>query len=273
MLSIPFPQIDPIALQIGPLAIRWYSLAYIAGIVLAWIYTKRLCKSWRSSITAEHLGDFVVWATIGIILGGRLGYVFFYSFEHYLSDPLQILAIWGGGMSFHGGLTGVIVAVWLFSRKRNLPLLTLGDMIACAAPIGLFLGRLANFVNGELYGRVTEVPWAMVFPNGGPLPRHPSQLYEAFFEGLVLFLLLAALARYPWARQRPGFLIGVFLTGYGLARFLLEWVREPDAQLGFLLGSWTMGQLLSAPLILLGGCFLFWAWRSPTPRQSDQIST
>ena len=172
-------------------------------------------------------------------------------------------------MSFHGGLTGIIVATWLFVKRRNLSLLSLSDLIACAAPIGLLLGRLANFINGELYGRVTEMPWAMVFPRGGPLPRHPSQLYEAFLEGAILFLLLAALARIPWAYQRPGFLSGVFLLGYGLARFFVELLREPDAQLGFLLGSLTMGQMLSTPLILLGGYLLFYAWRSPLRRQPD----
>ncbi len=191
VLGIPFPDIDPVALQIGPLAIRWYSLAYIAGILLGWRYMRHLSQRWESSISDEHLGDFILWATFGIILGGRLGYVLFYNLDQYLAEPLQILVIWRGGMSFHGGLLGMIATTWLFARRRSIPILALSDLIACAAPIGLLLGRIANFVNGELYGRATDVPWAMVFPNGGPAPRHPSQIYEALLEGLALFTVLA----------------------------------------------------------------------------------
>lgn len=270
MLTIPFPAIDPVAVQIGPIAIRWYALAYIAGILLAWASTKRLSRRWESPVTAEHLGDFVLWATIGIILGGRLGYVLFYNLERYVSDPVQILVIWRGGMSFHGGLLGVIGAIWLFAKRRNMSLLAVSDLIACAAPIGLFLGRIANFVNGELYGRATDVSWAIVFPNGGPAPRHPSQLYEAFLEGLVLFVLLAVLARLPGAYRRPGLLTGVFLAGYGLARFLVEFARQPDTQLGFILGPFTMGQILSVPLAALGAYLVLRALWTPRRRKAPE---
>jgi len=273
MSGIPFPEIDPVAVQIGPLAIRWYALAYIVGILLGWWYMKRLSRRWESPIGAELIDDFIVWATVGIVLGGRLGYVLFYNLEQYLADPLQVLMVWHGGMSFHGGLLGVIVAAWLFARRRGVPLLALSDLLACAAPIGLFFGRVANFVNGELYGRVSEVPWAMVFPNGGPLPRHPSQLYEALLEGLVLFAILAVLAVRPAVFGRPGFLTGLFLIGYGLARLLVEFLREPDAQLGLVLGPYSMGQVLSAPLLLLGVYLAVRAWAATTPRGAARQSS
>ena len=263
VLGIPFPDIDPVALQIGPLAIRWYSLAYIAGILLGWRHMRYLRERWESPISAEHLGDFVLWSVFGIILGGRLGYVLFYNLDQYLAEPLQILVIWRGGMSFHGGLLGVIVATWLFARRRCIPILALSDLIACAAPIGLFLGRIANFVNGELYGRATDVPWAMVFPNGGPSPRHPSQIYEALLEGLALFTVLAILAQLPRVYRRSGLLTGVFFAGYGVARFIVEFVREPDALLGFILAFLTMGQALSVPLVLFGGYLMLRIFLSP----------
>ncbi len=268
MPGIPFPQIDPIAIQIGPLAIRWYALAYIAGILLAWWYAKRLSRRWQSSVSVDHLGDFVLWATLGIVLGGRLGYVLFYNLDQYLAEPFQILVIWRGGMSFHGGLLGVIAATWLFARRRGIPILALSDLIACTVPIGLFLGRIANFINGELYGRVTDVPWAMVFPGGGPAPRHPSQLYEALLEGLMLFVLLALLARLPGVFRRVGLLTGIFLTGYGLARFLVEFAREPDAQLGFVLGPYSMGQILSGPLVPIGVYLMVRSWAPPEPPEA-----
>ena len=263
MPGIPFPDIDPVAVQIGPLAIRWYSLAYIAGILLGWRYMRHLSRRWESPVSAEHLGDFILWAIFGIILGGRLGYVLFYNLDHYLAEPLQILVIWRGGMSFHGGLLGVIGVTWLFARRRSIPILALSDLIACAAPIGLLLGRIANFVNGELYGRVTDVPWAMVFPAGGPAPRHPSQIYEALLEGLALFTVLAILAQLPRVYRSPGLLTGVFFAGYGLARFIVEFVREPDPQLGFILAFLTMGQVLSVPLVLFGGYLVLRIFLSP----------
>ncbi len=192
-------------------------------------------------------------------MGGRLGYVLFYN----LDQPLQILVIWRGGMSFHGGLLGVIGVTWLFARRRSIPILALSDLIACAAPIGLLLGRIANFVNGELYGRATDVPWAVVFPAGGPAPRHPSQIYEALLEGLVLFTVLAILAQSPRIYRSPGLLTGVFFAGYGLARFIVEFVREPDAQLGFIFASLTMGQALSVPLVLFGGSLVLRIFLNP----------
>lgn len=252
MQGIPFPDLNPVALQLGPIAIRWYALAYIAGIVLAWQYALHLARRWHCPITSEEIGDFVMWATIGIVVGGRLGYVLFYDPSRFAADPLGVLEVWTGGMSFHGGLLGVATATLFFCWIRGLPLLALGDLVACAAPIGLFFGRLANFVNGELFGRATDVPWGMIFPRGGPVPRHPSQLYEAGLEGLVLFTLLALLAHLPGAERRHGLLTAVFLVGYGLVRFVVEFTREPDSQLGLVLGPLSMGQVLSVPLVLVG---------------------
>ncbi|MGQ0664672.1 MAG: prolipoprotein diacylglyceryl transferase [Pseudomonadota bacterium] len=252
VLALPFPAIDPVAIELGPLVIRWYALAYIAGIVLGWRYAIHLVRRPPLFMTAAAIDDFVVWATVGIIAGGRLGYVLFYKPGYYVFQPWEALFLWRGGMSFHGGLIGVLVAVWLFARRHGLPVLALGDVIAAATPIGLFFGRLANFINGELYGRPTDFPLAMVFPGGGPLPRHPSQLYEAALEGLVLFAALAWYARRPGVRERPGRLGGAFLAGYALARMLAELFREPDAHLGFLLGPLTMGQALSAPMLAAG---------------------
>ncbi len=252
MSGFQFPLIDPIAVQVGPLAIRWYALAYIVGIVLGWRYCLRLAKRDTTRPSPLDFDDFVVWAVFGIILGGRIGYVVFYNTAYYLQNPLNALKVWEGGMSFHGGLMGVLVAIVVFSWRRGLSPLALSDLVAAAAPIGLFFGRIANFVNGELIGRVADVPWAVVFPHGGELPRHPSQLYEAFLEGLLLFTVLAIFAHRPGMRARLGFLTGVFLAGYGLARTFVEFFREPDAQLGFIFGQITMGQILSAPMVLLG---------------------
>ena len=252
MSGIPFPNIDPIAIEIGPLAIRWYALAYIAGILLGWRYCLRLARRDTIRPNVQDFDDFMVWAVLGIILGGRIGYVVFYNAAYYLENPLDALMVWHGGMSFHGGLLGVLVAIAVFSWRRGFSPLAMGDLVAAAAPIGLFFGRVANFVNGELFGRVADVPWAVIFPHGGDLPRHPSQLYEAFLEGLVLFAVLAILAHRPGMRARVGFLTGVFLVGYGFARTFVELFREPDAQLGFILGPITMGQILSVPMVLLG---------------------
>lgn len=252
MLTLTYPVIDPVLLEIGPFAIRWYALSYIAGILLAWRYMAWLTKRSPIGITRADVDDFVVWATLGVILGGRLGYVLFYKAGYYIHHPLEAFAVWQGGMSFHGGLLGVVFALWLFARKRGYPWIGVADLVACAAPIGLFLGRLANFVNGELYGRVTDSPLGMVFPGAGPLPRHPSQLYEAFLEGLVLFAILLFLALRPGCFDRRGLLGGVFLIGYGLSRSFVELFRQPDAHLGFLLAGTTMGQWLSLPLILVG---------------------
>jgi len=252
LLALPFPTIDPVLIELGPLVIRWYALAYIAGIVLGWQLARRLIALAPIAATREALDDFVTWATLGIILGGRLGYVLFYRAGYYLSHPAEILAVWQGGMSFHGGALGVILATILFCRRRNIDLLRFGDRIAAVVPLGLFFGRLANFINAELWGRVSDVPWAMVFPTGGPEPRHPSQLYQALMEGVVLFVVLQILVHRPGIRARRGFLVGVFLCGYGLARIIGELFREPDAHLGFLAGGLTMGQLLSVPMVLIG---------------------
>ena len=250
--AIPFPAIDPVLISFGPLAIRWYSLAYIAGFLLGWWLLRRLVQRPPEATKIEEVDDYLIWAMLGVILGGRLGYVLFYNFSIYLDDPLSVLALWRGGMSFHGGLLGVIIATILFCRRRRIDLWLFADRVACVAPIGLFFGRLANFINGELFGRVTDVSWAVVFPRGGPDPRHPSQIYEALGEGLVLFVVLMWLVRSETLRHRPGFLTGVFLAGYGIARTGVEFFRQPDAHIGFLSFGSTTGQWLSAPLILAG---------------------
>ncbi|WP_169543056.1 prolipoprotein diacylglyceryl transferase [Sneathiella aquimaris] len=254
-LAVSFPEIDPILIELGPFAIRWYALAYITGLILGWRLMLHFAKSDKSPLTPEHIDDFLVWATLGVILGGRLGYVLFYKPDYYITDPLEIVKIWEGGMSFHGGFLGVVIAAILFSRKRSIPPLALADMLATVAPVGLFFGRIANFINGELFGRVTDVSWAMVFPNGGPLPRHPSQLYEALLEGAVLFVLVMILRQTKFG-QKPGLLTGTFLVGYAASRGFVELFRQPDAHLGFLLGGATMGQLLSIPMVLIGLYFI-----------------
>ncbi len=256
-----FPAIDPVLITIGPFAIRWYALAYIGGLLIAWRYCRWLAVRPPQSVSADAFDDFLLWATLGILLGGRLGYVLFYKPGFYLANPQEILFIWQGGMSFHGGLLGMIAAEVMFARRRGLPVLALADIVAAAAPIGLFLGRIANFINGELFGRPSEVPWAMVFPRGGPQPRHPSQLYEAAIEGLVLLLVLHLMVR-ARALERRGTLAGAFLIGYAVARMLAEVFREPDAHLGFLLGGTTMGQWLSLPLLLAGLALVVWSWRT-----------
>jgi phosphatidylglycerol---prolipoprotein diacylglyceryl transferase len=260
-LILPFPQFDPVLVHIGPFAIRWYALAYIAGILIGWLYAKVILRSPRAwggpaPITSAEFDDFVLWVTLGIILGGRIGYVLFYNLPHFLEHPLEIIQLWKGGMSFHGGFIGCVLAVVLFARHRKIPILSLGDLTCAVAPIGLFFGRLANFINDELWGRPSDAPWAIVFPGGGPLPRHPSQLYEAGLEGVVLFVVLALFVRFG-ALKRPGLILGAFALFYGLARSLSEFFREPDAQLGFLWGGLTMGMLLSLPMIL-GGALIIW---------------
>jgi phosphatidylglycerol:prolipoprotein diacylglycerol transferase len=252
MFALPYPMIDPVIFSVGPLAVRWYALAYIFGLLGAIWYMKSMIRRPPEIVREIDVDDFLVWATLGVVLGGRIGYVLFYKPGFFLDHPAAIFQVWQGGMSFHGGFLGVVVATWLFSRKRGINLMGFADMIACAAPIGLFLGRIANFVNGELIGRVSDVPWAMVFPHGGPQPRHPSQLYEALLEGLVLFLVLYFMRQNEVILRRAGLLTGVFFMGYGLARSVAELFRQPDYHIGFLLGGTTMGQWLSVPLILFG---------------------
>jgi phosphatidylglycerol:prolipoprotein diacylglycerol transferase len=267
-LAIAFPSIDPVIFQIGPFAIRWYALAYIAGLVLGWQFMRWLVQRPGWQLTPADLEDLLLYITLGVVLGGRFGYVLFYRPGFYLANPLEALAVWEGGMSFHGGLLGVVAAIFLFSRRRGVPLFEVSDAVAAAVPIGLFFGRIANFINGELFGRASDVPWAMIFPHGGPAPRHPSQLYEAGLEGLVLFLVLLVFALPPRNPETRGRITGLFLLGYGLARSFVELFREPDAHLGFLAGSLTMGQLLSLPMVLLG---LFLIFRSYAGSRSSSL--
>lgn len=244
--------LDPVALSLGPLAIRWYSLAYIVGILGGWWLLKRMVRRPGAPMTGENVDDLVTWATLGVILGGRLAYVIFYNPGAYLEDPLSILKLWEGGMAFHGGLAGVLAAVWLYAWGRGLSGLRILDYLAVVTPIGLLLGRFANFVNGELWGRPTDGTWGVIFPDAGPEPRHPSQLYEAFLEGFVLLVLLTLLFWLTDARLKPGLLGGLFILGYGVSRFAVEYFREPDAQLGVLATGLTMGQTLSLPMIAFG---------------------
>jgi phosphatidylglycerol---prolipoprotein diacylglyceryl transferase len=266
--AIPFPDLDPAVftipsfevagLTLGPFALRWYALAYIFGLLLGWRYMvwalnkPALWAPAQSKPTPLQLDDYLFYATLGVILGGRLGYVLFYSTNLIWTNPLEVFAIWHGGMSFHGGLLGVVIATVLFARANKIPLWTLGDLVALAAPIGLFFGRCANFINAELYGRATDAPWAVIFP-GQTVGRHPSQLYEAVLEGLVLFIVLSWLAAQRRAFQTPGLIAGVFLAGYGAARIFVEFFREPDAQMPEALrGYLTMGMILSLPMVIIG---------------------
>ncbi len=262
-LLIPYPEIDPVLIQLGPFAIRWYALAYIAGLVIGWQVMRRVCAEPPKILSPLKIDDFLLWAALGVILGGRIGYVLFYKPGFYIEHPLAVLTLWEGGMSFHGGLLGVIAAILAFAIRNKTDPFMLSDLVAIVAPIGLFFGRLANFINGELWGRVTDVQWGMIFPRGGPLPRHPSQLYQAFFEGVLLVLVVAAVWKLTDGRRRPGLLTGVFCAGYGVARIAGEFFREPDAHLGYLWGPLTMGMLLSVPMIVFGGWLIARAYTKP----------
>jgi len=246
---LAYPHIDPVIFRIGPLAVRWYGLMYLIGFLAAWLVIRHLARLRNLPLDKDDLSDLLFYGVVGVILGGRLGYTLFYNLSYYLDHPLRIFAVWEGGMSFHGGLLGVIVAALIFCRRKKLPPLATGDILVTAATIGLGLGRLGNFINGELWGRITDVPWGMVFPGAGPQPRHPSQLYEAFLEGPVLFLILWTLHR---RKAAPGVPFFSFFLFYGLFRFSIEFFRQPDVQLGFLWGGATMGQLLSLPMIITG---------------------
>ncbi len=269
-ISLAYPSIDPVLIAIGPLPIRWYALAYIAGLVLGWAYARALVKQkvfWGGAAPLDPLDidDLLLSAAMGVILGGRLGYVLFYNAEFYLAHPAEIFAVWKGGMSFHGGLVGTAVAIYVLATRKRISVLSLADVCAAAVPVGLFLGRIANFIKPELWGRPTDVPWAMVFPGAGPFPRHPSQLYEAGLEGIVLFFVLYIAIRLG-ALRRPGLVTGLFAVGYGAARVACEFFREPDQQLGFLFGGATMGMLLSLPLIAAGITLIVRASRRPAGR-------
>jgi phosphatidylglycerol:prolipoprotein diacylglycerol transferase len=270
MFAIPFPPVHPVAVEVGPLAVHWYGLAYFAGIVVGWLYARSLVADERlwggvpAPMTLRDIDDFLLWATIGTIVGGRLGNVLIYDPSAYLADPLAILRIWEGGMAFHGGLIGVIGAVIIFAWRRKIPILSLLDVAAAATPFGLFFGRIANFINAELWGRPTDAPWGVVFCNAtieathggicpaGMAPRHPSQLYEAALEGILLFLVLRTLTHHAGSLRRPGLTGGAFIAGYGLCRIMAEFVREPDPLLEQLSGFLTMGMVLSLPMVLIG---------------------
>jgi phosphatidylglycerol:prolipoprotein diacylglycerol transferase len=272
LFALPFPAIDPVLISVGPFAIRWYALSYIVGIFLGWWYAKRIVRNERlwgpagPPMKPADIDDFVVWATLGIILGGRIGYVLVYDPLRFLANPGEILALWHGGMSFHGGFLGMMLAMVLFARSRKIPVWSFIDVIATGVPIAILLVRLANFANGELFGRFSDAPWAMVFPDGGEIPRHPSQLYEAALEGLVLFLVIRFVTHRLHRLPTTAFVSGVFCAGYGVARTFCEFFREPDIQVGYLAGGLTMGMLLSIPMILFGIGLLIWSTRRhPAP--------
>ena len=275
-LALNFPAIDPVAFEIGPVAVKWYGLAYLTGLVLGWLYIRRLLcepRLWmdgRAPFAVERVDDLLLYMTIGVIAGGRLGSILLYEPGYYLRHPLEIVQVWKGGMAFHGALLGTGLAIWLFARNYRTSVLSTMDLCAAAVPIGLVFGRIANFINGELWGRPTQVPWGMVFPEAArlypsiePTLRHPSQLYEAALEGLVLFLVLRWLTHHRGALQTPGLVVGVFLVGYGIARSFCELFRQPDPAHAFTFGGLTPGIAYSIPMILLGLAFLRRA-RSPS---------
>jgi len=261
-MALEFPEIDPIIFSVGPLSVRWYGLMYLIGFAFAMWWANRQAEKPNSGWTKEQVSDLLFYGMLGVILGGRVGYVLFYQFSYFLENPLYLFRIDQGGMSFHGGTLGVITAIFIFAWTRKKSIFAVGDFVVPLVPVGLLAGRIGNFINGELWGRTTDVPWAMVFPTGGPLPRHPSQLYEAFFEGLVLFIILYLFAKKP----RPaGSVAGVFLLGYGVFRFAIEYFREPDAHLGLFGGFISMGQILSLPMVIGGLGLIIWAYKKPQP--------
>jgi phosphatidylglycerol:prolipoprotein diacylglycerol transferase len=247
--AIPYPHLSPVFFEFGPLQFRWYGLMYLIGLTAAYFLITRRVKQKGLALSRDQIYDMVVWAALGVFIGGRLGYTLFYNFSYYVQHPAKFFAVWEGGMSFHGGLLGTIVSLMWFSKRQGIPIYTIADLAASVTPIGLGFGRLGNFINGELYGRPTDVPWCMVFPAGGPACRHPSQLYEAGLEGLLLFTVLWLVGR---KATPPGTLFWTFLTGYGLCRIVVEFFREPDAHIGFIFGSISMGQMLSLPMIVIG---------------------
>ncbi|HEY1605420.1 MAG TPA: prolipoprotein diacylglyceryl transferase [Allosphingosinicella sp.] len=265
--------VDPVLFQWKFIVIRWYSLAYLAGILLGWWYLLKLVAQPGSPMARRHADDMVFYATLGIILGGRLGYVLFYNPSFYFHAPIEILKLWDGGMSFHGGVIGTSLGIFYLARRNRLSWLRIHDYVACCVPFGLFFGRIANFINGELWGRVTHLPWAVIFPTGGPDPRHPSQLYEALLEGVFLFLILWYAFWKTRARYEPGKLVGIFLLGYGLCRFLVEFIREPDQQLiAFTQATHLhMGQWLSLPMIFGGAWLVATAKKRQKPAELPEL--
>lgn len=263
MAALTYPQIDPVIFTLGPFAVRWYGVAYIAGFFVGLFFFARLNRRWNIGLSGDHLVSAFLYGSLGLLIGARVGYMLFYAFPQLISDPLSLFRTTEGGMSFHGGLAGMLIAGALFSRQVGVSLLRLADMVAVGAPIGIFFGRMANFVNAELWGRVTDVPWGMVFPGAGPLPRHPSQLYEAFLEGIVLFVIMLMLAR----RLRPdGEMTGWLMAFYGVFRFGVEFFREPDAHLGAVAGPLSMGQVLTLP-VFFAGVWLLWRARTSAVRE------
>jgi phosphatidylglycerol:prolipoprotein diacylglycerol transferase len=266
LATMPFPDIDPIAISIGPIDIRWYGLGYVVSILLGWWYARKIASTprlWANdtpAMTITDLDDFLLWAAVGIVVGGRVGFILFYDLPLYLANPSLIFEIWKGGMSFHGGIAGTTIAMILFARKRGISVWSLFDVVATVCVTGLFLVRLANFINGELYGGLSDLPWAVVFPGQEPFARHPSQLYEAGLEGLLTGIVLAIMVFRLSALKRPGLVAGTFVSLYAVSRIAVEFVRLPDAQVGYLFGGWlTMGMVLSLPMLLLG----LWAiWRA-----------
>lgn len=267
LASIAFPAVDPVALRLGPISVHWYGLAYLAAFVISALVARWLIRRWGLALNDDDLLSILLAAVLGVVLGGRLGYVLFYGGDHYLRNPGEILALWDGGMSFHGGLAGIMIAGVVVARILDMPTLTLWDLGAVGAPSGFLLGRVANFINGELWGRVSDVPWAVVFPEVGPPARHPSQLYEAVLEGAVLLTVMILLARRTPPRPR-GELVGWVLALYGIFRIMVEFFREPDSQLGFLLGGWmTMGMVLSVPMVIAGALLVRWAGLKGLPQR------
>lgn len=262
-MYIDFPNISPVVFSIGGFSLRWYALAYLFGILAAWLLTKRNIAKYNLGITSSQLDDLVFYTTLGIILGGRIGYILCYGQGYFFRYPAEIFAVWHGGMSFHGGIVGVILGLYFFARKYKFPFLKITDIVALYVPIGIFLGRLANFINGELWGRVTDVAWAVKFPDGGYLPRHPSQIYEALSEGVLMFIVLTLLWKKPFVRNHTGIISAVFLIIYSCSRVCMEFFREPDTQIGFIYGHITLGQILSLPFLFLGIYILHRAIHQP----------
>jgi phosphatidylglycerol:prolipoprotein diacylglycerol transferase len=269
MLQLKFPNIDPVFLRLGPVQLRWYGLMYMLSFIIGYFFLKKYSKEKKLELSTDDLYDLLFFIILGVMIGGRLGYVLFYDFRSYLNSPWDIFAIWQGGMSFHGGFIGVILATLYITKRRKWNFWQIADLVSAVVPIGLGLGRIGNFINGELFGRPSNLPWAMIFPEGGPMPRHPSQIYEALLEGLVLFFILRWLYKKNFY---PGTVFWGLVGFYGLFRFLVEFVREPDAHIGFDLGPFTRGQLLTFPMIVVGFALMITFARRHPPLQSRPVS-